>query len=446
MRCLLALLMLLSLNSRAQDTLFTADIQLMSRGEIRNGGMTADIDDPTSEDRSAFILDRERLILGYKRDWLESKATIQHVGTWGHEGAASTSVYEAWAKLSHTFGIKRPDNQTTKQPIVFAQIGRIALRYDDERIIGSDDWVMASMTHDALRLGYEGHGHKVHTIHAYNQNMRALNEPGSYYTNGSRPYKTMHTVWYHYDVPKVPLGVSLLFMNIGMQAGVPGGINSNDPHTEWQQVYGGYLKFNPRHFTLEASYNRQAGHDEYLAKLEAWQFSTKVEWKPSDIWSAKAGYDCLSGDDYVAVVGKGGLGMPRHEVNKGFNPVYGSHHKFYGAMDFFYLSTYVNGFTPGLQNAYIGGTYNPLKDLTLAATYHYLATGTDLDGLNKTLGHEVELEASYTLAKDIKVSAGYSYMTGTETMERLKRASGDGSLRWAWLSLNITPRIFSAKW
>jgi predicted porin len=115
-------------------------------------------------------------------------------------------------------------------------------------------------------------------------------------------------------------------------------------------------------------------------------------------------------------------------------------------MDFFYLSTYVNGFTPGLQNAYIGGTYNPLKDLTLAATYHYLATGTDLDGLNKTLGHEVELEASYTLAKDIKVSAGYSYMTGTETMERLKRASGDGSLRWAWLSLNITPRIFSAKW
>jgi hypothetical protein len=31
-------------------------------------------------------------------------------------------------------------------------------------------------------------------------------------------------------------------------------------------------------------------------------------------------------------------------------------------------------------------------------------------------------------------------------MERLKRASGDGSLRWAWLTLNINPRIISMNW
>ena len=147
----------------------------------------------------------------------------------------------------------------------------------------------------------------------------------------------------------------------------------------------------------------------------------------------------------MAVLNEGSIGLPRHEVNKGFNPVYGSHHKFYGAMDFFYLSTYVNGFTPGLQNAYIGGTFCPIKNLRLKASYHYLATGTELSELDRTLGHEIELEAAYALAKDIRVSAGYSYMTGTKTMERLKRASGDGSLRWAWLSLIISPRLFSAK-
>jgi len=37
-------------------------------------------------------------------------------------------------------------------------------------------------------------------------------------------------------------------------------------------------------------------------------------------------------------------------------------------------------------------------------------------------------------------------MTGTETMERLKRASKDGSLRWGWFSLNISPSLFTAKW
>lgn len=433
MKCLLSLLLLLPFSSWAQDTLFTADVHLMSRGEIRNGGMTKDNDDPSSEDRSAFILDRERLIFGYRRGWLEAKTTIQHVGTWGHEGAAGVSVYEAWAKMNAGNGL-------------FAQIGRLALRYDDERIIGSDDWVMVPMTHDALKLGYEGHGHQLHVILAYNQNMRAIDSPGSYYTGGSRPYKTMHTVWYHYDVPKVPLGVSLLFMNIGMQAGQEGGIGDDAAHTEWQLLYGGYLRFAPPHLTLEGSYYRQAGHDENMAKLDAWMAAVKAEWSPNDVCSAKAGFDYLSGDDYVAVVRPGSIGMPRHEVNQGFNPVYGSHHKFYGAMDFFYLSTYINGFTPGMQNVYIGGTYKPLKRLMLGATYHYLATGTELSGLDRTLGHEIELEASYALAKDIKFSAGYSYMTGTETMERLKRASGDGSLRWAWLSLNISPRIFTAKW
>jgi len=174
--------------------------------------------------------------------------------------------------------------------------------------------------------------------------------------------------------------------------------------------------------------------------------AVKAEWTPDDYWSVKAGYDFLSGDDYVTLLKPGGLGLPRHEVNKGFNPVYGSHHKFYGAMDFFYLSTYVNGFTPGLRNAYIGGTYRPLKNLSFKATYHYLAIGTRLEGLNLTLGHEIELEAAYVPFKDVRLSAGFSYMTGTETMEKLKRASGDGSLRWAWLSLMVSPRLFSAKW
>ena len=432
MKYLLSLLMLLPISCLAQDTLFTADLQMMSRGEIRNGGMTSDVDDPNSEDRSAFILDRERLVLGFQRDWLEARTSFQHVGTWGHEGAASVSVYEAWAKLNARNGL-------------FAQIGRLALKYDDERIIGSDDWVMVPMTHDALKLGYEGHGHKLHGIFAYNQNMRAINSPGSYYANGSRPYKTMQTVWYHYDVPKLPLGVSLLFMNIGMQAGVEGGIYDNTPRTEWQLVYGGYIKYAPKRFTFEGSFYRQAGHDEYAVKLDTWMATAKAEWTPHDTWSLRAGYDYLSGDDYVAVVNKGGLGMPRHEVNKGFNPVYGSHHKFYGAMDFFFLSTYVNGFTPGLRNAYIGGTYRPMKNLSMSASYHYLATGTKLAELDRTLGHEIEIEAAYSLAKDIRLSAGYSFMTGTETMERLKRASGDGKLRWAWMSLIVSPRLFSHK-
>ena len=115
MKSLLALLMLIPACGWGQDTLFTADIQLLSRGEIRNGGMTYDTDEPLTDDKSAFILERERLTLGYKRSWLEVKTAIQHVGTWGHEGAAGVSVYEAWGKATTRNGF-------------FAQIGRLVLR------------------------------------------------------------------------------------------------------------------------------------------------------------------------------------------------------------------------------------------------------------------------------------------------------------------------------
>ncbi|MBQ7442551.1 MAG: hypothetical protein IJS59_01600 [Bacteroidaceae bacterium] len=179
---LLPILLALPLAAVAQprDTLFTVDVQLLTRGELRNGGMTYEGSEPPTEDRAAFILDRERLILGYRRNWLELKASAQHVGIWGHEGASGLSLYEAWVRVTAPFGL-------------FAQVGRMALRYDDERVMGPDDWSMTAMTHDALRLGYEGHGHKAHAILAYNQNLRATKEPGSFYSNGSRPYKSMPT-------------------------------------------------------------------------------------------------------------------------------------------------------------------------------------------------------------------------------------------------------------
>lgn len=439
MRLLLSLLMLLPLNGQAQDhneqelsqqptTVFTADLQLLSRGEMRNGGIASDPDNPKSDDQSYFVLDRERLVLGFQRDWLSAKTTIQHVGVWGQEGSGSVGIYEGWAMLKANNGL-------------FAQIGRLALKYDDERIIGPDDWSVASMTHDALKLGYERNGHQLHAILAYNQNVRVLEEPGSFYENGSRPYKTMHTLWYHYEALKFPLGLSLLFMNIGMQ----GGTKNNDPHTEYQQLAGGYLKFAPRDLFIEGSYYRQMGHDENGMPIKAWMASGKVNWKLNDICSFVAGYDYLSGDKYFAVPRRGQSGLTLHKEIGGFSPVYGSHHKFYGAMDFFYLSTYVNGFSPGLQNLFAGATFRPLKGLSLTGRYHYMAITTDLNDIDKTLGHVLEAEANYNIAKDVSLSAGFSYMTGTETMERLKRASGDGSLRWAWLSLNVSPRLLTTK-
>ena len=87
-----------------------------------------------------------------------------------------------------------------------------------------------------------------------------------------------------------------------------------------------------------------------------------------------------------------------------------------------------------------------MKGLELGATYHYLATASKLHDMNMTLGHELELTASYDITKDVNLSAGYSLMMGTDTMTRLKRASNDNDLHWLWLTLTVSPRIFQTRW
>lgn len=418
-----------------QKNELSIDLQFLTRGESRYGGLHTDnvfLAEDENEDGNAaqsnFVMARTRLAINYKRDWLEARFTPQHSGVWGQSGKGVLNLYETWVKLNARNGL-------------FVQVGRVGLSYDDERIIGSDDWAMASQSHDVLRLGYEGHGHKVHVILAYNQNADVVNDGGSYYVGGAQPYKTMQDIWYHYDFPRLPLGASLLFMNIGMQGDEIVGYKSM-----FQHLLGGYASFAPKRWKTELSYYHQFGKNESGMKIDAWMASAKASFTPAPNYGFTVGYDYLSGDKNFAVPPKGSIGMVRHEVLKGFSTVYGAHHKFYGAMDFFYVSTYLNGFTPGLQNAFIGAFYKPIKGLRIDASYHSLATATKLTDLDMFLGHEFELQASYNISPDIRLMAGASLMSGSKTMERLKRDTSKNTLRWGWISLSVNPRIFSKKW
>ena len=171
-------------------------------------------------------------------------------------------------------------------------------------VIGTNDFAMAALSHDVLRVGYEGYGHQVHAILGYNQSGNNVYKT-TYYENGSQLYKTMQTVWYHYDVPKFPFCVSLLFMNVGMQAGEKGN-KDNPPSTEYQQMYGGYVNFHPKYLTLEGAYYRQKGKfvDPVVmqaGKIDAWMASVKATVNPSGNYGFTLGYDYLSGDDDVPV-------------------------------------------------------------------------------------------------------------------------------------------------
>ncbi|MDO4196921.1 MAG: hypothetical protein Q4D33_12325, partial [Prevotellaceae bacterium] len=416
---------------------FKLSLDFMTHGELCGGGLpkSADPDIPV-EDRSCFILGRTRLIMDYERPYLTAHAVLQNRKVWGTGGNETLTLYEGWAKLTAPSGL-------------FVQVGRVAMAYDDERIIGTNDFSTASLSHDVLRFGYEGPVHKVHGILAYNQNEDNV-YANTYYdvSKGAQFYKSMQTVWYHLDVPKFPLGASLLFMNMGLQAG-ENGSTDNPPSTVYQQMYGGYLNYHPKRLTLEGAYYRQTGKmiDKSLhaLKIRAWMASFKATVDITNRYGAVTGYDHLSGDDYMPVVHPGQWGLVRHDVTRGFSPMYGSRTKFYGIMDYYYQSAYLNGFTPGLQNAFIGGYGKPVEKLTCNLTYHYLAVSTKLEDYNRTLGHSIDFHATYDFTKDISLSAGYTYMFGTETMKSLKQDESSAHAHWGWFSLFISPELFSAK-
>ena len=421
----------------AKANKLTIDLQFVGHGEICAGGLPKPPESSTpkqEEDFSAFLLGRTRLGIGYERDWLEAKVVLQNNAVWGMSSNMALNLYEGWVKMKAKNG-------------VFAKVGRIALSYDDERIIGTNDFATASMSHDVAMVGYEGHGHQVHGIFAFNQNSENVYD-GTYYNNGSQYYKTMQTVWYHYDFPKFPLGASLLFMNIGVQAGVEGS-DYYPPSTKFQQMWGAYLNYHPQRLTLEASYYRQSGtivNDLKLSRpVRAWMASAKATVRPTDRYGFELGYDFLSGDDYVPVTYGGTYGLPLHKVYGGFSPLYGSRTKFYGIMDYFYSSASINGFTPGLQNAYVGAFGSPIPKMRLSAKYHYLAVATSLDKLSSTLGHSMDLEVSYDFSKDVSLMAGYTMMVGSETMNRLKQGSGSKYAHWAWFSLIVSPTLFTTR-
>ena len=402
---------LLTLTAVAQEeNQFTVDAQLRTRGEYNNGAST-----PRNEGQlpATFVNNRARLSFGYQRgDNLELKFSAQHTGIWGQDDMnakdGQASINEAWAKLKFGDGF-------------FAQIGRQQLVYDDERILGGLDWHVSGNWHDALRLGYEAGEHKVHAILAFNQ--ATANNRGNYY-DGPMPYKAMQTLWYHYQTSKTPLGISLIVMNLGREAGEAG-----NGKTKYMQTLGTDISYKPSDFDIHGAFYYQMGKNGADTKVSAWMASAKVGYKIDPVWGVNVGYDYRSGND-----GEG-------DKDKAFDQLFGTHHKFYGFMDYFLRTVPL-----GLQDVQAGITAKVSKKTNLLLNYHYFSTAQKAANDKKGLGHEIDLQVTTTLMKNVTLMAGYSTMFGTETMDIVKGGNHKSWQDWAWVTLNINPRIFSTKW
>jgi hypothetical protein len=300
------------------------------------------------------------------------------------------------------------------------------LSYDDDRILGTLDWHQAGRWHDALRMGFDKKEHRLHLILAYNQTPKSPRQ-GSFYEFGGQPYKLMQTFHYLYNGTE-NLTASFLLMNLGFQGG-----DEVKPSINQMQTVGTHLTYNLNALGLTGSLYYQMGKTATELDLSAYMIALKGQYKFTPTFSAALGIDYLSGDDHT------------NKKFTAFNPLYGTHHKFYGAMDYFYASPFGNY---GLVDIYGSLIFKPDNKLTIDLTYHNFSTQqpVKVNGDEKNgLGSEIDLTVTYPIRPYITLQGGYSMMFGTDAFFTIKGGTKDRMQNWMFVTLNVNPTIFKAK-
>lgn len=355
------------------------------------------------QDMSTLTSQRTRLNFAFNTEWIKTKLVLQDVRNWGNQAQLvgnenyATSVHEAWAEVFFT-------------PEFSLQAGRQELSYDDQRIFGNVGWVQQGRSHDVALLKYK----KAFTAHfgiAHHENDTITNN----YYNGPDAYKDLQFLWINKTWKSNSL--SFLFLNNGVPV-----MEGTDQVSKYSQTMGGRYSRKFDKLTLASNLYYQTGKHKNGKDISAMNFLAEATLK----MALTAGYEYLSGNSY-----------DKTDKINAFTPLYGTNHKFNGFMDYFYVGNHIN--SVGLNDVYLKYAWSK-KKFSINTDMHYFASaGTVKEGADKYLGTELDLTFSYKVSDMALLTAGWSSMVASESMELLKGGDSSASNYWAYFMLTVTP-------
>lgn len=388
-------------------------------------------------------------------------------------------LHEAWADIvlansaDTTIKFKAVESLSLK-------IGRQELIYDDVRLIGNLDWLQQGRRHDMALLKMLHKGWQVDLGFAFNQNTDAFGYTGTSYVPANIPAYVKNSAGVLVPTPAgiVPLTVGGSMVNNSSKTGAPAWTNptgtngSNQNYKSFTSLYisrkfkqtkfsalffndnfgkykldsvsanGGYVygrRFvssgsgdafdysgtshrytyglminhtmgNASGFgkiAIQAAYYQQSGKDRDGIKMDAYHYTIAVTYQKGKM-SFTPGYDVLSGIDAVSPSGK----------NNRFDPLYGTPHRHWGYMDYFFVGT--GSPAGGLKNPYFKAKFTG-NTFSAGVDYHNFSLHKDMkkaDGtvIGKQLGNEVDVLLNYQLNKFTGLELGYAIMSASKSM------------------------------
>lgn len=420
----------------------TVGAWLRTRSELRDGQAA-----PLSKGATPafFTSQRTRLSAGFSGYRFKLGATIQDVRVWGQDASTINRtttqdnngllVHEAWAEIMLL-------DTMVKNKSLNLKVGRQELLYDDSRLLGNLEWLQQGRRHDALLLKYESGPYTLHAGAAFNQNKENAagtvynpTPPGNYTanTNGGAMYKSLE---YLYAARKLGKGhLSFLFLSDQFSKFHPDstGVKIWDKGVYTRMTTGLYYNNTLDKLTLTAAGYYQFGKNAGAQQLSAGLLSAAFQYQLCSTFSAGLGADYTTG-------GIGGDG-----TSHTFDPLYGTPHKFWGYMDYFYVASSFGN--RGLQDYYLKTKYKPGAKFQLTADLHQFYSASDLpENGSRKFGTEADIIANYALTKAIGFEAGYSHFwnTASLTSAGVKNVmNAQRNSNWAYVMISLkTETIF----
>lgn len=425
-------------------------------------------------------------------------------------------LHEGWADL---ILLNKADTtiKTRGIDLLTLKIGRQELNYDDVRLIGNLDWLQQGRRHDMALLKAIHHGWQIDLGYAFNQNTDAFGYTSTGYVPANVPAYIKTSMGMSVPTPNglLPLAQGGSISNKSDKKGTP--VWTNPPNTnggnqdyksftslyiskKYKQtklsgllfhdqfgkykidsvgnVEAGYvfgrrfLSAGPtddfdysgsekrytyglmiNHATnmirgvgkvsFQVAYYAQSGKNrDGISMKSANHYSASVTYQQA-AFSITPGYDVLSGNDINTA------------EDEKFDPLYGTPHRHWGYMDFFYVGT--GSPAGGLRNAYLKLKYTS-RILSIGADLHTFSLDkkmllSDATVIGKKLGTELDLVLNYNLNKLTNVELGYSMMKATKNMPLAKgqattqvaAQSYDLTPAWFYTMIRFTPDFLSSK-
>ncbi len=424
----------------------TATGQIRERTEARGGQATLL---QIGQRGALFNSQRTRLNVGYTGYRYKIYASLQDVRVWGQDASTINRTnleandgilfHEAWTDISLI------DTTSTIQNFSI-KIGRQELVYDDQKVLGSLDWLQQARRHDAIVLKFANKGWVMDVGAAFNQRAELNSgtmfngQPGTYPAGTNQIGHAYKSFQYAYLGKKFYFGdLSFLFFKddfskfTGTVAApvIIEGVNA-------RTTTGFYYNLNPtRKLNLNGSAYYQGGKDKFGKTISAQLASLTATYQVGRKLSLGAGADYLSGTDE----------SKEATNNNQFDPLYGTPHKFWGYMDYFYVASQFG--QQGLLNYFVKAKYNASDKLGLFLDVHGFESAAEFNsGADSYLGTEIDLRVNYKFTKLINLEFGYSTMLAKNTMASAavkNVANPELTAHWAYLMLNITPNFLNTK-